>query len=99
MSHRIIIRPEAEADLREAHCWYEAHRRGLGEEFLLCVDACVAGVLRYPRVAPAVHREARRALLRRFPYGVFYVVGEEAISIIAVMDLRRSPVRLGERLG
>ncbi len=98
MSCRIIIRPEAETDLREAHGWYEAQRHGLGDEFLLCVDACVAGILRYPRLAPVVHREARRALLRRFPYGVFYIVGEEAVPIIAVMDLRRSAMRLEDRL-
>ncbi|HUT33556.1 MAG TPA: type II toxin-antitoxin system RelE/ParE family toxin [Planctomycetota bacterium] len=99
MSHRIIVRPEAQGDLRLAYRWYEAQRQGLGDEFLLCVDACMAGILRHPRLAPVAHRDARRALLRRFPYGVFYVVGEEAISVIAVMDLRRSPRLLEERLG
>jgi hypothetical protein len=31
---RLLIRPQAEADLREARNWYENQRPGLGDEFL-----------------------------------------------------------------
>lgn len=33
MKYRVIIRPEAENDLREAHSWYEDKRTGLGYDF------------------------------------------------------------------
>lgn len=66
MSRRLIIRPEAEADLREAYAWYEEQRPGLGDEFLRAVDDCLAAIRRYPMMHPLVHREARRALARRF---------------------------------
>ena len=34
MNWRVIIRPNAEADLREAWLWYESQRPGLGDELL-----------------------------------------------------------------
>ena len=34
MKWRVVIRPRAEADLREARKWYENQRAGLGDEFL-----------------------------------------------------------------
>ena len=39
MSRRLIVRPEAEAEMTEAYDWYEDRVPGLGSEFLLCVDA------------------------------------------------------------
>jgi hypothetical protein len=34
VSWRVIIRPNAEADLQEARSWYESRRAGLGDELL-----------------------------------------------------------------
>ena len=39
MKYRVIVRPEAEDDLKEAYSWYEEKRIGLGYDFLLQVDA------------------------------------------------------------
>ncbi len=97
MSRRLIVRPEAEAELREAYLWYEEQRPGLGEDLLLCVDACLATIRRHPEMHPVVHGSVRRALLRRFPYGVFFVVEQNTISVIAVFHLSRDPQRWMER--
>jgi len=35
MEYRVIIRPEAEDDLKETFSWYEDRRKGLGYNFLL----------------------------------------------------------------
>jgi toxin ParE1/3/4 len=91
MSWLIRVRPEAEADLREAHQWYEQRRIGLGEHFILCVEDALERIRRNPQAYPVVHRETRRTLIRRFPYAVFYVVEESSIIIIAVMHVSRNP--------
>ena len=65
MSRRLIVRPEAEAEMGEAFDWYEDRVPGLGSEFLLCVDAVFSAILRNPEQFPRVHRVARRALTRR----------------------------------
>jgi len=38
MNYSLLIRPKAEAELKEAKDWYQRHRRGLGADFLLCVE-------------------------------------------------------------
>ncbi len=35
MKHTVIVRPEAEEDLKGAFSWYEDNRLGLGYDFLL----------------------------------------------------------------
>ena len=97
MVYGLIVRPEAEADLSEAFGWYEMRREGLGAEFLLCVEASIASIQEHPQLYPKVRREARRALTRRFPYGVFYVLRGDLITVIAILDCRRDPRVLSER--
>jgi plasmid stabilization system protein ParE len=72
MAAKLIVAPEALADLAEAYAWYEARRVGLGEEFLGSVDACIEAICRMPEMHEFVHENCRRALVRRFPYAVFY---------------------------
>lgn len=99
MKKPLIVRAEAEADLAEAFQWYEQQVRGLGDQFLLCVDAVLASIERNPRLYTVVHRDViRRALMRRFPYGVFFVESEQSISVIAVLHFKRSPQLLKDRV-
>ncbi len=60
-------------------------------EFVRALDACFSNIQRNPESHALVHPRVRRALLRRFPYGVFYVVGERHISVIACLHVRRRP--------
>ena len=87
----LVIAAEAEADIAEAYHWYEGRRRGLGEEFLSSVDACVEQIRRWPRMYPVVHEDYRRALIRRFPYAVFYEATDNQVSIYAVFHTARDP--------
>jgi toxin ParE1/3/4 len=93
----LIVREEAEADLADARKWYEQQRAGLGDEFILCVDAAFERIRRMPEVHPILYKDARRALVRRFPYGVFYRVEADYISVLAVMHNRRDPRRWQSR--
>jgi toxin ParE1/3/4 len=93
MTPRLLLEPEAQADLAAAFDWYEAHRPGLGSEFLAeaayVLEAIEAGPGRFPTVRGATHR----ALLRRFPYGIFYIIEPDLIAVIACMHARRDPQR------
>src|SRR5438128_1929319 len=98
MSHRLIIRPEAEADIDEAASWYEEQREGLGDEFLRAVDECLARIVEYPLAYQLVHRNTRRNLLSRFPYAIHYVIEDDEISVIACMHGKRHPRRWQKRI-
>ena len=91
MSLPVRVRREAEGDLAEAAAWYEAQRPSLGQAFLDEVDAAFERIGEEPLRYPVLHRQTRRALIHRFPFGIFFRVTEEAIVIIAVLHASRDP--------
>jgi toxin ParE1/3/4 len=91
MKKALIIRPDAERDLAEAYSWYEAQVPGLGSDFLLSIDAALSSIQRTPEMYPIVYKNVRRALVRRFPYGMFYVVEEVRIVVLGILHARRDP--------
>jgi len=98
MTRRLIIRPEAEAEMTEAYNWYEARVPGLGSDFLLSVDAILHAIARTPQQYPVVHRHIRRALTRRFPYEVFFLEEDSRIVVLAVFHAKRNPKNWRERV-
>ena len=83
--------PEVEFDLQSGYDYYEKQRSGLGEEFLLSIEACINYLQRNPLHSPLVNSKTRRSLIKRFPYGVFYVLGTKQIFITAIVHLSRNP--------
>ena len=94
---RLVVREAAEADIAEAARWYEQRSLGLGSEFLRAVDVTLAEITRVPVRYPLVRGGARRALLRRFPYAVFFVATPELVSVFACLHARRDPRHWRER--
>ena len=97
MSLEVRLRQEAEEDLADAATWYEAQRRGLGNDFLDQALATFAMIAKNPVMFPAVHRNTRRALLHRFPFGVYYRIEADAIVVVSVMHGSRDPRRWQKR--
>ena len=98
MAANLVIAPEAEQDLDEAYAWYEDRRIGLGEEFLSSVDACIQFICRNPEIREVVHKSYRRALVRRFPYAVFYEYLEGQVVVYSVFHTAREPEKWRRRL-
>ena len=63
MRYRVIIRPEAENDLKEAFSWYEDKRQGLGYDLLLQVDAGLRFIERNPKISLPEYKEARKSIV------------------------------------
>ena len=93
MTLPVYFRFEAEQDLEEATGWYETQLTGLGQQFLDEVLLAIRSIREQPTMYPLVGREARRALIRRFPFGIYYRTEKDAIVVIAVMHGSRSPRR------
>jgi plasmid stabilization system protein ParE len=98
MAAELVIAPEAELDIAEAFAWYEDRRLGLGEEFLSCVDACLATIRRAPELHSMIHESYRRALVRRFPYAIFYEYAEGIAIVYGVFHTARDPGKWRQRL-
>lgn len=98
MAAELIFVPEAEQDIAEAYAWYEARRVGLGEEFLSCVDACIQAICRRPEMHRVIHQAYRRALIRRFPYAVFYEYINPLVTVYSLFHTSRDPHKWRQRL-
>ena len=79
----------AQRDLVDASAWYDAQRAGLGPRFVAAVDSAITAVSENPHRFPMVHGEARRALVGRFPYGIYFLIVEDYVRVVAVVHLRR----------
>jgi plasmid stabilization system protein ParE len=99
MIEHLLYTPEAEQDIADAYSWYEAREPGLGEEFLRCVEACVLTIQRHPYLYPLVVDEFRRALVRRFPFEIFYEPAEPSLIIYSVFHCSQDPQKWRSRLG
>lgn len=102
MAAELIIDPDADADVDvgRIYDWYEGQRIGLGEEFLSCVEACVAAVRRMPKAGRVVQGAYRRALVRRFPCAVYYDYAAETntVTVFVVMHTAQDPEEWQARL-
>jgi plasmid stabilization system protein ParE len=77
--------------LLEAQQWFDEQRTGLGQEFGLEVDLTISEVLTRPHSFPQVHGEMRRAIVHRFPYGVFFLIVADTIVVLGIIHGHRNP--------
>jgi toxin ParE1/3/4 len=93
MSYKLILRQEAERDLVEAYKWYEEKVPGLETDFLAVIERSLKSIQENPARFPVMYRTVHRALMRRFPYGIFYFLEKESIIVLAVLHAARNPAK------
>jgi plasmid stabilization system protein ParE len=93
VSHTVVFRPQAEGEVRAARGWYEEQTPGLGARFADAIEQSVQRIVSNLLAFPLVHGEIRRAVVRRFPYAVYFRVHKDDIVVLAVMHGRRYPHR------
>ena len=91
MTYQLSIRKEAEADIAEAYQYYEKCREDLGNDFVSCIEESLARITNNPRQYKTIYKDVHRALVRKFPYGIYYVFRNETVSVIGVLHARKNP--------
>jgi plasmid stabilization system protein ParE len=96
----MIVRftPDADTELAEARQWYAYQREDLDLEFMQSIDEALSRIVAHPSLYPVIHRTPRRAVVRRFPFAIFYEVAADEIQVIAVFHSRRDPERWRSRV-
>jgi plasmid stabilization system protein ParE len=92
------ILPEAMEDIQQAYDWYEERESGLGEKFIRCLDDCLLSIRRIPMGYAKVYRNYRRAVVRRFPYVVFYKALKKKVIVYSVFHCSQNPDKWRKRL-
>jgi plasmid stabilization system protein ParE len=88
---KIFYTDRAKDDLESSFNWYQNQRKGLGFEFLDCVEAAVINILNSPLLYPKKYLTFRICLVRRFPFKIFYTIENNMIVIHSIFDDRQNP--------
>jgi toxin ParE1/3/4 len=89
----LSVQPRAEREALKAARWYEREAAGLGRAFLESVEQALLAVEENPYQSPELYRDIRRALVKRFPYGVFFRIRPQEVRVLAILHLARDPER------
>jgi len=98
VNYNVAIRKAAEEDLERIQDWYESRAHGLGTEFRDEIDIAILRIAKEPLSHLPMHQDIRRALVRRFPYKLWFRVRSSAVVVIACTHAVRGPGYLVSRL-
>lgn len=93
----VRITHEAEADIAEGYFFYERQSHGLGDYFRDSLLADIDSLALFG----GIHEVAfgyHRLLAKRFPFAIYYKRLGEEVTVVAVLDARRSPSWTRDRL-
>lgn len=94
---RINILRSARNDLEQGYDFYEGCEEGIGEYFLSSLEAEIRSV----ETTGGTHQVVQgyyRKYASRFPYAIYYKVEGNEVRIHAVIDTRRDPEWINNRL-
>ena len=97
--YRLVSEPRADLDIEAAFEWYEKEQLGLGREFLHELRATYNRIVEGPFKYQHLRSGVRRALLRRFPYAVYFAVEGTVIVVLTVLHASRDPAEWQRRRG
>lgn len=88
---RVVLHPEADAELSQGVAYYASIDQALGERFLAEIKRLIAEITLHPKTFRQFDPPARRHFSTWFPYGVIYLELPDQLWIVAVMHMKRRP--------
>ena len=90
MNYRIVLSPDAKADISSAVWWYKRTDPNLAFRFTLEAFETLRRIAQYPYIYRLINGVVRRADLKRFRYSIYYSLDIDRISVIAVIHQHRA---------
>ena len=89
--YKIVITPTAQKDIQTGKDWYETKQDLLGNDFIDAIESALIRIHSNPRIFSLIYKGIRRALVKRFPFGIYYFIKDDIINIFAVIHSSRNP--------
>ncbi len=94
----IRITEPAKNDLINGYTFYEKQDKGLGSYFLNSLFSDIDSLCVYASIHSIHFEKYHRLLSKRFPYAVYYTLHNKNVLVHAVLDCRRNPAWIKDRL-
>jgi len=94
---KIKVLDEAEQDLLDGFRFYELQERDLGDYFLDTIASDIDSLSIYAGIHAKDYGQYR-LLSKRFPYAIYYSIKAGVVYVNAVLDCRRNPDFISNRL-
>jgi len=88
----------AELDILDDFHFYETQEAGLGSHFLNSIYSDIESLRLYAGINLKPHKNFHRLLSKRFPFAIYYSVSATTAFVHAVVDCRRNPAWIKQRL-
>ncbi|PZU49579.1 MAG: hypothetical protein DI566_00330 [Microbacterium sp.] len=104
VTHTVLFREDAERDTQRALDWYSLHAPMQVGPFIDDLAATVSAIRDSPHSFRVLHRDARRAALKIFPYLIWYRIHDDAqvvevvVEVVAVVHQRQDGAQFRTRL-
>ncbi len=97
MKNFLSLSPSAQSDASDALLWYDGIRPVLARSFRIELRRVLARVTDSPLIFPVTGLQLRRALLRQFPYAIYFRVTGHVIQVLAILHNNRDPAEIERR--
>ncbi len=94
MGVELEIKEEAYSDIAQGYQWYEEKQEGLGEKFKSEIKSYFDRICKMPEMYPKKHGEQRAAVVKKYPYVIFYIAEPKKVTVFSVFNTSQSPDRL-----
>ncbi|MCF6209308.1 MAG: type II toxin-antitoxin system RelE/ParE family toxin [Gammaproteobacteria bacterium] len=95
---KIKILKSASQDLIDGYWFYEKQSEGIGTYFLDTLFSDIDSLILNAGIHSIHFGKYHRLLSKRFPFSVYYYIEEDAVLIYAVLDCRKKPAWIRDKL-
>ncbi len=95
---KIEILKFAKNDLIDGYNFYEIQQKELGIYFFDSLSADIESLQLFAGIHPVYFGKYYRLLSKNFPFAIYYLIENNVIKIYAIVDCRRNPTWIREKL-
>ena len=92
MAYNVVFSPLARLELLQADDWYSQTDIQISVAFYADVARTEQFLKNSPYLYAKTEGDIRRAVLKRFPYSLFYTIDDQVVTVLSVFHQNRDPV-------
>jgi plasmid stabilization system protein ParE len=87
----VQLRIKAIDDVSRIRTWYREIDPLLEDGFIHALNVGLDRIEAHPFGYQVVYRNSRRVILDKFPYGIYYLIRDATVIVLAVIHHKRNP--------